>query len=131
MDDATGYGRIIRNNDGDVIAIVEHRDANDDQRQILEVNTGIYVFRGDVLDSALRQISNDNAQSEYYLTDVIDILVKSGKRVGCVQAPADETAGVNDPDQLAFAESVLRDRAETALRSRAETALRARAEKGG
>lgn len=112
MDDATGYGRVVRDSGGNVIAIVEHRDATGEQLAITEINTGTYAFRAGLLGPALQRISNANSQSEYYLTDVIDILVSEGHRVGCVLAPADETAGVNDLAQLAHAESVLSARAE-------------------
>lgn len=110
VDDATGYGRIVRDRHGNVSRIVEHRDATADELLIGEINTGIYAFRRDVLGPALRQIGTNNAQGEYYLTDVVSVLVSTGHTVTALAAPADETAGVNDRLQLALAERVLRER---------------------
>ena len=110
MEDPAGYGRIVRHKDGRVLRIVEDRDATHDERAISEINTGIYAFRRDLLGPALRGIDTNNSQAEYYLTDVIDILASRGHRVGAVEAPASETAGVNDRLQLAMAERELRAR---------------------
>lgn len=109
-DDPTGYGRVVRGRDGQVLRIVEERDATLDERAIDEVNTGIYAFRRDLLGPALRRTSPDNAQAEYYLTDVIEVLAAMGHRVGAVEAAAAETMGVNDRWQLALAERELRSR---------------------
>jgi len=111
MADPTGYGRIIRAKDGRVLGIVEQRDGTPDQLAIDEVCTSIYAFRRDLLGPSLRRISTDNAQSEYYLTDVIGVLAGMGHRIGTVVAeePA-ETQGVNDRWQLALAERELRAR---------------------
>jgi bifunctional UDP-N-acetylglucosamine pyrophosphorylase / glucosamine-1-phosphate N-acetyltransferase len=108
--DPTGYGRIVRAKDGRVMRIVEQRDASNDERAISEINTGIYAFRRDLLGPALRSVSPDNAQAEYYLTDVVSVLAGMGHRVGSVTAAADETHGVNDRWQLALAERELRAR---------------------
>jgi bifunctional UDP-N-acetylglucosamine pyrophosphorylase/glucosamine-1-phosphate N-acetyltransferase len=108
--DPTGYGRIVRGRDGRVSRIVEERDADTDEKRIDEVNTGIYAFRCDLLGPALRRISNDNAQAEYYLTDVVAELAAMGHRVGAVEADPAETVGVNDRWQLALAERELRHR---------------------
>lgn len=110
MEDPTGYGRIVRAKDGRVIGIVEHRDASPEMLAITEVNTSIYAFRRDLLGPALRRISPQNSQSEYYLTDVVAVLAGMGHRVGAVKAPALETQGVNDRWQLALAERELRAR---------------------
>jgi bifunctional UDP-N-acetylglucosamine pyrophosphorylase/glucosamine-1-phosphate N-acetyltransferase len=110
MEDPTGYGRIVRHKDGRVLSIVEERDATSEQRALTEINTGIYAFRRDLLAPALRQIGTNNSQAEYYLTDVISVLADMGHRVGATNAPAEETAGVNDRLQLAMAEQVLRER---------------------
>ena len=114
LDDPTGYGRVIRapskTGDGRVLGIVEQRDANDEQRAVREVCTSMYAFRRDLLAPALRKLSPDNAQGEYYLTDVIGSLASMGHRIGCVQAPEAETQGVNDRWQLALAERELRSR---------------------
>jgi bifunctional UDP-N-acetylglucosamine pyrophosphorylase/glucosamine-1-phosphate N-acetyltransferase len=107
----TGYGRVVRGRDGSVVRIVEERDASLDERAITEVNTGIYCFRRDVLGPALRRLSPDNAQGEYYLTDVIEVLASAGYRIGAMTVlDPDETQGVNDRAQLARAESHLRTR---------------------
>ena len=110
MNDPTGYGRIVRAKDGRVTQIVEHRDAPPEVLAVTEVNTSIYAFRRDLLGPALRRISPQNAQAEYYLTDVISVLSGMGHRVGAVSAPALETQGVNDRWQLALAERELRSR---------------------
>ncbi len=108
--DPTGYGRVIRGPDASVRAILEERDADDEERQVTEINTSVYAFRRDLFGPALRRISPHNAQSEYYLTDVIAVLSGMGHRVGGVEADAAETRGVNDRWQLALAERELRSR---------------------
>jgi bifunctional UDP-N-acetylglucosamine pyrophosphorylase / glucosamine-1-phosphate N-acetyltransferase len=111
LDDPTGYGRIVRDARGGVSRIVEQPDANDAEREITEVNSSIYCFRRSLLAPALRRLDPENAQGEYYLTDVIGVLRSTGHVV--VGAPADdatETLGVNDRAQLAAAEAVLRGR---------------------
>jgi len=112
VDDPAGYGRVVRGRDGSVHRIVEHVDADADQRRIDEINTSIYCFRRSVLAPALRRLSPDaNAQGEYYLTDLIEVLHSAGYPVASVVAPdAGEIAGVNDRAQLAKAESELRRR---------------------
>lgn len=110
MDDPTGYGRVVRKRDGQVLRIVEQRDASPDELDIKEWNTGIYAFRRDLLGPALRTLTTDNTQGEYYLTDVISVLATMGHRIGCVEAPSAETQGVNDRWQLAMAERELRAR---------------------
>ena len=110
MDDPTGYGRVIRKADGQADRIVEHRDAAPEELDVNEVCTSIYAFRRDLLGPALRKLTTDNAQGELYLTDVISVLGAMGHRIGCVQAPAGETQGVNDRWQLALAERELRAR---------------------
>ena len=110
MDDPTGYGRVIRKADGQADRIVEHRDAAPEELDVNEVCTSIYAFRRDLLGPALRKLTTDNAQGELYLTDVISVLGARGHRIGCVQAPAGETQGVNDRWQLALAERELRAR---------------------
>jgi bifunctional UDP-N-acetylglucosamine pyrophosphorylase / glucosamine-1-phosphate N-acetyltransferase len=111
MDEPFGYGRVIRAKDGRVKHIVEERDATPEERQIKEVCVSIYAFRRDLLGPALRHLTPDNAQAEYYLTDVIGVLASMGHRVGAHPAtdPA-ETQGVNDRWQLALAERELRAR---------------------
>lgn len=108
--DPTGYGRIVRTANGNVARIVEHRDASEAELQLSEINTGIYAFRAELLGPALSNISTNNSQAEFYLTDVVAILTNAGQSVGAVLAPEEETAGVNDRDQLAAAELVLHRR---------------------
>lgn len=111
MDDPTGYGRIVRGPDGSVRAVVEHRDATPEQLEIDEVNTSIYCFRRGLLAPALRRVTPDNDQGEYYLTDVIGVLSTTGHRVEAVVAEdPTETSGVNDRVQLSEAEAELRRR---------------------
>ena len=111
VDDATGYGRILRAENGDVLGIVEHKDATDAQRAIGEFNSGIYVFDLPLLRGALTRLTTDNAQGEEYLTDVLAILRADGHRVSAsIVANADEVMGVNDRVQLAIAGGLLRDR---------------------
>jgi bifunctional UDP-N-acetylglucosamine pyrophosphorylase/glucosamine-1-phosphate N-acetyltransferase len=122
LDDPTGYGRIVRGRDDRVDRIVEHRDATDEERAIDEVNTSIYCFRASVLGPALRRISPENAQGEYYLTDVVEVLAGAGYRVSALTADdADETHGVNDRLQLAAAEAELRRRTNEAWMSQGVT----------
>jgi len=109
-DDPAGYGRVIRKADGRVMRIVEQRDASPDELDVDEVCTSIYAFRRDLLGPALRTLTAHNSQGEYYLTDVISVLAEMGHRIGCLQAPGEETQGVNDRWQLALAERELRAR---------------------
>ncbi|GAB3622180.1 bifunctional UDP-N-acetylglucosamine diphosphorylase/glucosamine-1-phosphate N-acetyltransferase GlmU [Mariniluteicoccus endophyticus] len=100
--DPTGYGRIVRDDEGQVERIVEHKDADDSQRAIDEINSGIYVFDADVLRDGLARITADNAQGELYLTDVLGIARSDGKRVGAFETEdLWQTEGVNDRVQLA------------------------------
>jgi len=110
-DDATGYGRVLRGKDERVERIVEERDATDEQRLVTEWNTSIYCFRRSVLAPALRRLTPDNDQGEYYLTDVVEVLHDAGYPVVAVLAPDDvEPHGINDRRQLARAEAELRRR---------------------
>lgn len=102
VDDPFGYGRVIRNDEGDVEAIVEEKDATREQREVSEINSGILAFDADFLQSALPRIGNDNAKGEYYLTDSIAIARKDGLTVGAYPIDdVDQTEGVNDRVQLA------------------------------
>lgn len=110
----TGYGRVVRGRAGGVARIVEEADADDDERAIDEVATSIYCFRRSVLAPALRRTTPDNAQGEYYLTDVVAVLAAAGYPVGSVLVDDPlEVAGVNDRAQLATAEAELRRRTNT------------------
>jgi bifunctional UDP-N-acetylglucosamine pyrophosphorylase / glucosamine-1-phosphate N-acetyltransferase len=111
MDDPTGYGRVVRDKDGRVRRIVEHRDADDAELAIDEINTGVYLFRRGLLAPALRRLSPHNAQAELYVTDVVAVLAEAGHPVvSLVATDAEETQGVNDRAQLAVAEAELRHR---------------------
>jgi bifunctional UDP-N-acetylglucosamine pyrophosphorylase/glucosamine-1-phosphate N-acetyltransferase len=111
LDDPTGYGRVVRDKDERARMIVEEADATGDERAIAEINTSIYCFRQSVLAPALRRLSPENAQGEYYLTDVIEVLHDAGYPVATLVATdARETVGVNDRVQLAHAEAELRAR---------------------
>ncbi|HEX5367464.1 MAG TPA: sugar phosphate nucleotidyltransferase [Acidimicrobiales bacterium] len=111
LDDPTGYGRVLRDREGRVRRVVEQRDASPAERDVDEVNTGIYVFRRSLLAPALRRLVPDNAQGELYVTDVVQVLAEAGHPVvSLVAEDADETRGVNDRAQLAVAEAELRRR---------------------
>ena len=109
--DPTGYGRIIRSEQGTVEKIVEHKDASDNERLITEINTGTYCFDNQALFQALKDVGNDNVQGEYYLPDVIEILKQQGEVIAAYQtADFNETMGVNDRVALSQAEKVMRKR---------------------
>jgi bifunctional UDP-N-acetylglucosamine pyrophosphorylase/glucosamine-1-phosphate N-acetyltransferase len=114
LEDPTGYGRVLRaptkHGDGRVLQVVEQRDASFETLAIREVWTSMCAFRRDLLGPALRRLSPDNAQGEYYLTDVVEVLAGMGHQIGTVEAPEEETRGVNDRWQLALAERELRSR---------------------
>ena len=99
--DPTGYGRVLRDGDGRVTGIVEHRDADDTQREITEINSGIYVFDAAMLRAALTDIAPQNDQGELYLTDVLTVVSQAGKPVGALLIDdLWQTEGVNDRIQL-------------------------------
>ncbi|WP_099364143.1 bifunctional UDP-N-acetylglucosamine diphosphorylase/glucosamine-1-phosphate N-acetyltransferase GlmU [Fredinandcohnia onubensis] len=107
----TGYGRIVRNAEGHVERIVEHKDATEEERTITEINTGTYCFDNEALFEALSNVSNDNVQGEYYLPDVIEILKNKGEIVSAFQtASFEETLGVNDRYALSQAEKLMKQR---------------------
>jgi bifunctional UDP-N-acetylglucosamine pyrophosphorylase/glucosamine-1-phosphate N-acetyltransferase len=109
--DPTGYGRIVRDKNDRVASIVEEGDAPDQEGAIDEVNTSIYCFRRSLLAPALRRLSPENSQGEYYLTDTVGVLHDAGYTiVSLVMEDPMEAAGVNDRAQLATAEAELRDR---------------------
>jgi bifunctional UDP-N-acetylglucosamine pyrophosphorylase/glucosamine-1-phosphate N-acetyltransferase len=107
--DPTGYGRVVRDNASNVVRIVEQKDANTKERAICEVNTGLMAVPAASLRKWLSDLKNDNAQGEYYLTDIIVMAVRSGMKVNAVVAPTEvEVLGVNDKVQLAQLEGALR-----------------------
>jgi bifunctional UDP-N-acetylglucosamine pyrophosphorylase/glucosamine-1-phosphate N-acetyltransferase len=110
LPDPTGYGRVIRGKKG-VERVVEQRDGTPDELAVDEVNTSIYCFRRDLLGPALRRLSPNNSQGEYYLTDVAEVLARTGHSVGAMEVgDITEVQGVNDRAQLAAAEAELRAR---------------------
>ena len=110
VEDPTGYGRIIRDSNGDVLKIVEHKDCNEEELLVKEMNAAMYCFDIEELLNSLEKLSNNNNQGEYYLTDVIGILKDEGKKIGAVVTDYEDTIGVNSRVQLAEAEEILRNR---------------------
>ncbi|WP_277300968.1 bifunctional UDP-N-acetylglucosamine diphosphorylase/glucosamine-1-phosphate N-acetyltransferase GlmU [Veillonella montpellierensis] len=111
MPDPTGYGRIIRDDQGHVLRIVEQKDGKPEELAVTEVNTGMYAFDSHTLWPCLAQLSDDNAQGELYITDVISILVNAGECVSAyVTDDFEESLGVNSRAQLAEAEAILKHR---------------------
>jgi bifunctional UDP-N-acetylglucosamine pyrophosphorylase/glucosamine-1-phosphate N-acetyltransferase len=108
--DATGYGRVLRNGRGEVTRIVEHNDASDDERRVDEINTGLIAFEARALRKYLDDLKNNNAQHEYYLTDVIGMAVADRVKVDGIVAESAEVLGINDRAQLAAAERALQRR---------------------
>ena len=122
VDDATGYGRVLRNARGDVTRIVEHKDATADERAVREVNTGLMALRARTLRGYLGRLTNKNAQGEYYLTDVIGMAFADGVEVrGIVAESAAESIGINDRAELAAAEREFQRRAAKDLLARGVT----------
>lgn len=111
LDNPKGYGRIKRDNNGEIEKIIEDRDASHEEKSIKEINSGMYCFNGKVLKDALYKIGNDNVQGEYYLTDIISILKDEDFKVGAyIIEDSTEIHGVNSRIQLAFSEEVIRNR---------------------
>ena len=106
-----GYGRIIRDDQDNVLRIVEQKDATADELKINEINTGVFCFDNQLLFSALKKVNNQNAQGEYYLTDVLEILRNEGQRIGAYKMPDfSESLGVNDRYALAQATKIMQKR---------------------
>ncbi len=111
VDNPTGYGRIIRDNNEDLLKIVEQKDANEEEKAVNEINSGIYCFNGKSLREALDLIDNNNAQGEYYLTDTIYIMRDKGQKVGAYNGSTiEELMGVNSRVELSKAEEIMRKR---------------------
>jgi bifunctional UDP-N-acetylglucosamine pyrophosphorylase / glucosamine-1-phosphate N-acetyltransferase len=120
--DPAGYGRVLRGSRGDVQRIVEHKDASEVEQRVNEINTGLMAFNASALRRCLARLKNDNAQHEYYLTDVIGLAIADGKRVhGIVARSATDVLGINDRAQLAIAERTLQRRIAADLMSRGVT----------
>jgi bifunctional UDP-N-acetylglucosamine pyrophosphorylase/glucosamine-1-phosphate N-acetyltransferase len=110
LEDPSGYGRVIRDRSGAVAEIIEDGDCTDEQRKVTEINAGAYSFRAADLIDALTEVSNNNAQSEYYVTDVAGILARRGQRIEPVKVSPEEVVGINSQDQLAEARLLLQQR---------------------
>ncbi|MCI8804596.1 MAG: bifunctional UDP-N-acetylglucosamine diphosphorylase/glucosamine-1-phosphate N-acetyltransferase GlmU [Clostridiales bacterium] len=110
LKDPTGYGRIIRENHS-FLKIVEHKDATEKEREINEINTGVYIFKASDLSESFKELKNDNAQNEYYLTDCLEIIKEKGRRVGVMVArDENEFLGINSKLQLSRAAKVMKRR---------------------
>lgn len=111
LPDPTGYGRVLRNRDGRIVRIVEHKDASEEERQVCEINSGIYVFEKQPLFDALGRLTNDNAQGEYYLPDVFGMFAAEGRTMIPFEvASFDELRGVNTVEQLQELEDIYSSR---------------------
>ena len=111
LEDAGRYGRMLRDEKGQIMGIVEYKDASPQQREIQEWNTGIYCYQADKLFKALAQTSDDNEQKEYYLTDTLSILYKEGEKVeNVILEDLMEVSGVNSQEQLAELEDIYVDK---------------------
>ena len=110
MDEPAKYGRIIRDENGEVEKIVEFKDCSEDEVLVKEINSGMYCFNIEELLNSLDRLNNDNAQKEYYLTDVIGILKNQGFKVGAFNVPVEEITAVNSKVELADAELIMRRR---------------------
>lgn len=124
IDNPAGYGRIVRRGNRELDSIVEHRDASPEVLQIHEINSGIYVFNAPALFESLSRLRNDNAQREYYLTDVIQILAGRKYKVGAFKAEsADEVLGINTRQELSAVDQIIRRRKCAALMAEGVTII--------
>lgn len=124
LPDPYGYGRVVRNSDQSFSRIVEERDADEAQRLIKEINSGIYCFQAEAAFEMLSEINTDNVQGEYYLTDVLEMLKKNDRMVQILKiADKQEIYGINDRVQLAYAEAALRNRKNIELMKKGVTII--------
>jgi bifunctional UDP-N-acetylglucosamine pyrophosphorylase/glucosamine-1-phosphate N-acetyltransferase len=108
FEDPSGYGRVVRGNDGQVQKIVEDKDASTDEKRVREINTGTFCFDRTLLFSVLDQVTNENEQGEYYLTDTVKLLLDQKRTVWAVVAEdPSETVGINSNQELRKAEQIL------------------------
>jgi len=111
VEDSAGYGHIIRDNNSNFLKNVEYKDCTEEEKDVKEINTGIYCYKGSSLKKALGNLKNDNIQGEYYLPDTLEIILKSGEKVDAMtKGDVSEFFGVNSRAQLAIAEEILRKR---------------------
>lgn len=113
LDNPSGYGRIIREPNGSFQKIVEHKDASEEELNVHEVNSGMYIFNSEALSASLDLLSNNNVAGEYYLTDTISLIKKIGLKVSAMPVSGDtvnEILGVNTVEQLKTAEDIMRNR---------------------
>lgn len=110
MNDPAKYGRIIRDEKGQVEKIVEFKDCNEDEVKVQEINSGMYCFDIQALLCTLSKLNNNNNQGEYYLTDVIEILKKENKKVGAINVPTEEITAVNSKFELSIVENIMKNR---------------------
>jgi bifunctional UDP-N-acetylglucosamine pyrophosphorylase/glucosamine-1-phosphate N-acetyltransferase len=109
MEDSSGYGRVVIDGD-EVVKIVEEKDATDEEKAIKTVNAGIYLFRKEILEKYLPRLSNDNAQEEYYLTDVVELAKNDGFKVAPLYVKEENFKGVNSKYDLSHAEEIMQHR---------------------
>lgn len=103
-----GYGRIIRDENGDIVKIQENKDCSEEQKQITEVNPGIYMFNSKWVWSKLEAIDSTNAQSEFYLTDIVELAIKDGQQIQSLPIAPDEVYGINTPEHLLHAKTLIK-----------------------
>lgn len=113
LENAAGYGRIIRDADGNFLKIVEDKDATEEEKEVREVNSGMYIFNSEALSASLDMLSNNNVAGEYYLTDTIALIKKIGLKVSAMPvtgAAVNQILGVNTVEQLKIAEEIMKNR---------------------
>ncbi len=101
------WGRIIRDENGGIIKIQEYKDSSDEQKLITEVNTGTYMFNSEWLWDKLKKIGHDNAQHEFYLTDIIELAIADAQKIYSLKITPQESYGINNPDDLDFARKII------------------------